>query len=142
MPFGTRATDNMTESDEEMGARPSTGEDGSVSSSDGGDEGESLDLVSELTPLAGNHPRTYESAAAVVVVGDDGGVDGRRSTPPRRLSDDDSIHTVTALPDMEMRCLSVNGAIHRPGNCVIRPSTAKVVSGRRHHPRSARSGSS
>ena len=131
----------MTESDEERGARRpsySTGEeDGSVSSSDdvdGDDDddgGESLDFVSELTPLfaGGHHPLVVDDVDDEH--DDDGRVDGRRSTTrlPRKLSDDDSIHTVTALPDMEIRCHSVNGAIHRrPGHCVIRPSTTKVVS--------------
>jgi hypothetical protein len=147
----------MTESDEERGGarRPSypTGEeDDGVSSSDDvdgddDDDGESLDFFSELTPLfagQGHHPRACESAVVVVdddvVVevdddehDDDGRVDCRRSTTtrslPQKLSDDDSIHTVTALPDMEIRCHSINGVIHRrPGHCVIRPSTTRVVS--------------
>ena len=141
----------MTESDEERGARrPSYSngeEDDSVSSSDDvdgddddddDDDGEWLDFVSELTPLfaGGHHPRAGRRRRDVVDVDnehcdDDGRVDGRRSTTrlQRKLSDDDSIHTVTALPDMEIRCHSINGAIHRrPGHCVIRPSTTKMVS--------------
>jgi hypothetical protein len=84
----------------------------SVNSSDS----ETLDVVSELAPLVGgnyqHHHHHHQATAA-------GG-----------LSDDESIHTVTALPDMEIRCHSIssNNAAGRRGNCSIRPSTAKVVS--------------
>ena len=116
--------------------------DGDDDDDDDDGNGELLDFISELTPLfaGGHHPRAYESAVVVVVDvvvdvddkhDDEGQVDGRRSTTwlPWKLSDDDSIHTVTALPDMEIRCHSIyNGAIHRrPGHFVIRPSTTKVV---------------
>ena len=142
----------------EGGARrpsyPTGEEDGSVSSSDDvdgdDDKGKSLVFVSELTPLftgAGHHPLCACKLAVIPVVDndnvvevdddehdDDGRVNCRCLTTrllPRKLSNDDSIHTLTAMQDMEIRCHSVNGVIHRPpGHCIIRLSTTKVVSER------------
>ena len=76
---------------------------------------EILDAVSELTPLVGNSRHAYEPL-------DDHHHAG--------LSDDESINTVTPLPGMIIKChsISANSAAGRRGICLIRPSTAKVVS--------------
>jgi hypothetical protein len=105
---------------------------GSVNSSDS----EANDAVSELAPLVcGNSRHAYESIDGDD--DDDGNSHRHRHDHHHRpanaaggLSDDESIHTVTALPNMEIRCHSIssNNASGRRGHCSIRPSTAKVVS--------------
>ncbi|KAL3806080.1 hypothetical protein ACHAXA_000887 [Cyclostephanos tholiformis] len=92
-----------------------------ASSSLNSSDSEVLDVVSELAPLVGGNSRhAYES------------IDDQRDhhrAALAGLSDDESIHTVTALPDMEIRCHSIssNNSAGRRGHCSIRPSTAKVA---------------
>ena len=128
----TNDNDNDTDEDAEISghitftsdARKLTND--SLSSTNVSDS-EYLDFVSEMTPLVGQHdvevtplPSSYGGAA-----------DARRY-PLTRMPSDESINTVTALPDMVIRCHSINYPSRRrgtgEGTCVIRPSTTKVVS--------------
>jgi hypothetical protein len=102
-------------SDISISSRPHSSPSHSSSASLNSNGSEILDAVSELTPLVGNSRHAHEP------------LDDHHNAG---LSDDESINTVAALPGMVIRChsISTNSAVGRRGICLIRPSTAKVVS--------------
>jgi len=80
-------------------------------------ESEYFDHVSEVTPLVGDNA---ELAPPIDV----------QQRPLSRISSEESIHTVTALPGMIIRCHSINtkaSGRRDEGVCTIRPSTTKVA---------------
>lgn len=94
-------------------------------------DSEYQDYVSELTPLVGVSEEMAPSPTSYNI----NGVGAELSYPQhqmrhnlQRIPSEESIHTVTALPGMVIRCHSINMVVgSRDGSCAIRPSTTKVV---------------
>ena len=99
-------------------------------------DSEYLDYVSEMSPLRQHHYQHRHTTVEVTPLPSSyGGLEGMEASrfPLRRRPSDESINTVTALPGMVIRCHSINNASasrrgRGEGNCIIRPSTTKVVS--------------
>ena len=87
-------------------------------------DSEYQDYVSELTPLIGSSEEMAPSPTSYDI---NGGEEQMRHNL-QRIPSEESIHTVTALPGMVIRCHSINMVVgSRDGSCAIRPSTTKVV---------------
>ena len=94
-------------------------------------DSEYQDYVSELTPLVGVSEEMAPSPTSYNI----NGVGAELSYPQhqmrhnlQRIPSEESIHTVTALPGMVIRCNSINMVVgSRDGSCAIRPSTTNVV---------------
>ena len=93
-------------------------------------DSEYQDYVSELTPLVGVSEEMAPSPTSYDVngVGGDSYPQHQMRHNLQRIPSEESIHTVTALPGMVIRCHSINMVVgSRDGSCAIRPSTTKVV---------------